>query len=351
MLRPFTSESSLLPQALDWDAPLDFRYREADALWHAAWTAECGWEKGQLYEHQGATLEVSPGATALHYGQAIIEGLRAYRSRDGKVLLFRPVDHGRRLRQSAAALVMEAPPVEVFLEAVKAVVRANVRWIPRYGRGSLYIRPVLFGSGTALGVSPADEYRFCVFTSPVGQYLGGSRLLVLPMAHRAAPFGIGSAKAAGNYSACLRPSKLAKDAGYADVLYLDAREDKYVEELSGASFLAILKDGTLVAPPLGSILPGVTRDSILTVARELFGWVVAQRWVPIEEVIHDAAEAFYTGTATILSPVTTIGYHGADHPIGDGKPGPRAAMLRKALQGIQLQERPDLWGWVMDVSI
>lgn len=349
MLKPFTNQSPRPPQEPGWDEDLSFDYRELDAFWLARWTAEGGWEPGQLYEHQKATLELSPGANVLHYGQAVFEGLKAHRTREGKIVLFRPTDNGRRLRQSAARLVMEAPPVSTFLEAVTAVVQANSRWVPDYGKGSLYIRPTLIGSGPVLGVNPAREYLFFTFTCPVGQYMGGDRLIVLSTAHRAAPYGIGAAKAAGNYAASLRPHQVAHDSGYADALYLQAREDRYIEELSGANFFAVLSDGTLVTPELGSILPGVTRDSILAVARQVFGWIAVERWLSIEEVLSDAVEAFYVGTAAVLASVTTINYQGVDHPIGDGKPGPRAKMLHRALNEIQLQERPDLWDWVMEV--
>jgi len=349
MLNPFTDQSPRLPQKPGWDDDLGFSYRELDALWLAHWTAESGWEPGRLYQHQGATLELSPSANVLHYGQAIFEGLKARRTQEGKIVLFRPADNARRLRASAARLVMEAPPVGGFLEAIQAVVRANVRWVPGHGKGSFYIRPVLFGSGSALGVTPAKEYIFCVFGCPVGQYMGGDRAIVLPAAHRAAPQGIGAAKAAGNYAASLRPQKVAKGMGYVDVLYLDAREDRYVEELSGANFFAILPDGTLVTPQLGSILPGITRDSILTIAREVFGWIAVERQLSIDKVLENAVEAFYTGTAAILSPITVINHQGEDHPIGDGEPGPRAQMLRQALEEIQLQERPDLWDWVIAI--
>lgn len=349
MLRPFTDSSPRPVQEPGWDDHLGFQYRELDALWLTRWAPESGWEPGRLYEHQGALLELSPGANVFHYGQAVFEGLKARRTREGEIVLFRPIDNARRLRASAARLAMEAPPVELFLEAVLAVVQANNRWVPSYGKGSLYIRPLLIGSGPVLGVAPAQEYLFCVFVCPVGRYMGGDRAIVLSAAHRAAPYGTGAAKVAGNYAASLRPQKVAKGMGYVDALYLDARHDRYVEELSGANFFAILGDGTLVTPELGSILPGITRDSILTLAREVFGWSVVERRLPIEEVLSDAVEAFYVGTAAVLSPLTVINYRGVDHPIGDGKPGPRAQMLRQALEEIQLRERPDLWGWVMEV--
>lgn len=349
MLKLFTDQSPCPSQEPGWDENLGFGYRELDAFWLSRWTTESGWEPGQLYEHQEAMLELSPGANVLHYAQAVFEGLKARRTREGKIVLFRPADNGRRLRRSAACLVMEAPPVDAFLEAVTAVVQTNARWVPGYGKGSLYIRPTLIGSGPVLGVNPAKEYLFFVFTCPVGKYLGGDRLIVLSHAHRAAPYGIGAAKAAGNYAASMHPHQVAHDLGYADALYLQAREDRYIEELSGANFFAILADGTLVTPELGSILPGITRDSILTVAREVFGWIVVERWLSIDTVVSDAVEAFYAGTAAVLAPVTTINYQGVDCPIGDGKPGPRAKMLHQALNEIQLQEQPDLWDWVVEV--
>jgi branched-chain amino acid aminotransferase len=350
MLQPFTDQSLHVPQESGWDDHLSFSYRETDALWLSRWT-KSNWEPGQLYEHQRATLELSPGANVLYYGQGIFEGLKARRTQSQNIVLFRPRDNAARLRASAARLAMPAPSVAAFMDAILAVVQANARWVPGYGKGSLYIRPVLIGSGPVLGVAPAEEYLFYVFACPVGTYMGGDRAIVLSHAHRAAPYGTGAAKAAGNYAASLRPHAVAQELGYTDALYLDAREDKYVEELGAANFFAILKDGTLVTPQLGSILAGYTRDSILTLARDLFGWIAVERQLSIDEVLDDAVEAFYTGTAAVLAPITTINYRGIDHPIGDGKPGPRAQMLLQALKEIQLQERPDEWGWVMDVSV
>lgn len=349
MLKPFTEQSPLQPQAPGWDDSLGFRYQELDAFWLTRWSEETGWEPGQLYEHQGARLELSLGANVLHYGQAVFEGLKARRTREGKIVLFRPIDNARRMRASAARLLMPAPPVSTFLEAVKATVRANARWVPGYGKGSLYIRPVLIGSGPILGVAPAGEYLFFVFVCPVGQYMGGDRVIVLTSAHRAAPYGTGAAKTAGNYAASLLPQRMAKEKHYVDALYLDAREDRYIEELSGANFFAVLHDGTLITPALGSILPGITRASVITIASELFGWPVVERKVSIDEVLSNAVEAFYVGTAAVLAPITVINYQGVDHPIGTGEPGPKARMLRQALEEIQLQERPDLWDWVVEL--
>lgn len=351
MLKPFTDQSPRLPQEPGWDDELGFQYRETDAFWLCRWSEGAGWEPGRLYEHPGATLELPLGASVLHYGQAVFEGLKARRTRGGKVVLFRPLDNARRLRASAARLVMEAPSVESFMEAVLAVVRANARWVPAPEKGSLYIRPLLVGSGPVLGVQPSREYLFCVFVCPVGQYMGGDRAIVLSSVHRAAPWGTGAAKTGGNYAASLLPEQVARKMGYVDALYLDAREDRYIEEFSGANFFAVLRDGTLVTPALGSILPGITRDSVLTIARDLFGWIAVERKLPIEEVLSDAVEAFYTGTAAVLSPITVINYKGVDYPVGDGQPGPRARQLRQALEAVQLQERPDLWGWVMEVEL
>ena len=350
MLRPFTAQSPRQPQAAGWDDELGFTYRELDALWLTRWTPDAGWAAGQLYEHQGATLDMSPGANVFHYGQALFEGLKAYRTRTEKIVLFRPTENALRLRASAARLVMEAPSVEQFMEAARAAVRANLRWTPGYMKGALYIRPFLIGSGPVLGVSPSREYTFCVFCCPVGRYMGGDRVVVLNAAHRAAPYGTGAAKVAGNYASSLQPQKVAKELGYMDALYLDAREDRYIEELSGANFFAVLHDGTLVTPALGSILPGITRESVITVAREVFHWFTVERPLAIEQVLNEAVEVFYTGTAAVLAPITTINYKGTEYRIGDGKPGPRAQMLKQALVEIQLQEQPDQWGWVVDLD-
>jgi branched-chain amino acid aminotransferase len=349
MLKSFSEQSPRPSQKSGWDNELGFGYRETDAFWLARWSVDDGWEPGQLYEHQGAVLELSPGANVLHYAQAVFEGMKARRTREGKVVLFRPADNARRMRASAARLVMQAPSVNEFLKAVTTVVQTNSHWVPGYGKGSLYIRPTLVGSGSVLGVRPAPEYLFFVFVCPVGKYMGGDRLIVFPSVHRAAPHGIGAAKAAGNYAASLLAHEVAHDMGYTDALYLQAREDRYIEELSGANFFAILRNGALVTPELGSILPGFTRDSLLTIARELFGWIAVERKLSIDEVLSDAVEAFYTGTAAVLSPVTTINYNGEDYTIGDGKPGPRSEKLRQALNEVQLQEQPDLWDWVVEV--
>ncbi len=351
MLRPFTDQSPRRPQEPNWDDELEFGYQELDAFWLARWTEKSGWEPGQLYEHQGATLALSPGANVLYYGQAVFEGLKARRTQDGTIVLFRPNDNARRLRASATRLSMPGPAVDAFLEAVQAVVRANAHWVPGYGKGSFYIRPVLIGSGAVLGVAPAKEYLFYIFGCPVGQYMGGDRAIVLPHAHRAAPHGTGAAKAAGNYAASLQSHEIAQAAGYTDTLYLDAREDRYIEELGAANFFAILQDGTLATPQLGSILPGITRDSILTIAREVFGWITLECHLPINNVLTQAVETFYVGTAAVLAPITTINYQGTDYLIGDGKVGPRTQMLRQTLEAIQHQERPDPWNWVTTVSI
>lgn len=349
MLKPFTDQSPRLPQKSDWDDDLGFGYRELDALWLTRWSPDTGWEPGQLYEQPGSKIELSPAANVLHYGQAVFEGLKAHRTREGKIVLFRPLDNARRLRQSAARLAMEAPPVETFTTAIETLVRTNARWVPSYKKGSLYIRPVIIGSGDVLGVQPAREYLFFIFCSPVGRYMGGDRMIVLSSAHRAPRYGTGATKAAGNYAVSLRPHIAAQEMGYADALYLDAQEGRYIEELGSSNFFAILKDGTLATPQLGSILPGITRESIITIARELFGWIAVERALSIEEVLSDAVEAFYTGTAAVLSPITLINYRGENHPIGDGVPGPRAERLRRTLKEIQLQERPDLWDWVVEI--
>jgi len=243
MYQPFTENSPRREQPPDWDASLGFQYQELDAFWVSKWTSGAGWLSGGLYSQPGATLELSPAANVFHYGQAVFEGLKARRTQDGKIVLFRPIDNARRMRTSASRLLMQAPSVAQFLNAITQVVKANAHWVPAYRKGSLYLRPFLIGSGPVLGVKPAQEYIFSIFATPVGKYMGGDRALILSGAHRAAAFGTGAAKVAGNYAASMLPQHTAKELGYVDALYLDSREDTYIEEFSGANFFAILHDG------------------------------------------------------------------------------------------------------------
>ncbi|HEX7315701.1 MAG TPA: branched-chain amino acid aminotransferase [Pyrinomonadaceae bacterium] len=344
MLTEVTNISSTLP---DWDT-LEFKLTQTENMFIARTDAALNWVDEGIYPF--GALQLSPAATALNYGQAVFEGMKALRNPDGKVLLFRPEENAKRFRRSAARLEMPPYPVENFIRWVQALVQAEEKWVPPFGKGSLYIRPVMIGEGATLGVAPSPNYTFYIFVSPVGLYRPGEgRLMVQDSTHRAALFSTGDLKAAGNYAGTLRSQKVAASLGYKDVLYLDARHDRYIEEVGSSNFFAVLKDGTLVTPRLlGSILPGITRDSIITIARELLGWKVIEKGVEIDEVLSNASEAFFTGTAAGVQPITTINYKGIDYRIGEGSTE-ASTKLRDVLVRLQTRQIPDPFGWVIEV--
>jgi branched-chain amino acid aminotransferase len=337
----------------DWDK-LEFEFTETDNMFIARTDSKLNWVDEGVRPF--GLLQIPPAATALNYGQAIFEGMKALRNPEGKVLLFRPEENAKRFRRSAARLEMPPYPVERFIQAVQTLVRMEERWVPPFNKGSLYIRPVMIGEGAVLGVAPSPSYIFYIFVSPVGAYRANKAgkakkdsLMVQDSTHRAALYSTGDLKAAGNYAGTLRSQKIAAQQGYKDVLYLDAKHDRYVEEVGSSNFFAILKDGTLVTPRLlGSILPGITRDSIITIARELLGWKVVEKGIEIDEVLTTASEAFFTGTASVVQPITTINYKGVDYKIGEGSTK-KSKILRNRLIQIQTQQADDPFGWVREV--
>ncbi|KAK9149256.1 hypothetical protein Scep_008013 [Stephania cephalantha] len=275
-------------------------------------------------------IELSPSSGVLNYGQGLFEGLKAYRKEDGSILLFRPEENGVRMRMGAERLCMPAPTVEQFVDAIKATVLANKRWVPPPGKGSLYIRPLLMGTGAVLELAPAPEYTFLIYVSPVGNYFKESyrrissppieswvfvheglapiNLVIQNDYHRATPGGTGGIKTIGNYASVLKAQSEAKEKGYSDVLYLDSVHKKYLEEVSSCNVF-VVKDNTISTPAIrGTILPGITRKSIIDVAVSL-GFQVEERLISVEEVL-DADEVFCTGTAVVVSPVGSITYHG-----------------------------------------
>jgi len=288
----------------DWDK-LEFRFTQTDYMFIAQADLEGNWRNGGIYPFQNLTI--SPASAVLNYGQAVFEGMKALRTTKERVVLFRPKDNAERFQKSCERLEMPKYPIDDFVSAVKKVVCANARWIPPSEKGSLYIRPVMIGSGPVLGVQPAQCYIFYIFVSPVGGYMGGSsELIVFANVHRIAQYSTGDVKAAGNYAGTFKWHGNADKEKYKDALYLDARQDRYVEELGSSNFFVILKDATLVTPPLdGSILPGYTRDSVITIARG-WNWKVEERPIDIQEVITDAQEAFCTGTAAVIQPITGV---------------------------------------------
>ena len=295
------------------------------------------------------TVNLHMAATGLHYGQEAFEGLKAFRGVDGQVRIFRADENGKRLASSAEYLRMAVPPLELFIDMVKQVVKANERFIPPYGTGaSLYIRPVLFGSGPQVGVKPADEYLLIIFVTPVGPYykegFNPIRVIIDRDHDRAAPLGTGHIKAGGNYGASLISSEEAHDKGYPSVLYLDAKEKKHIDECGAANFFGI-RDGRYITPKSHSVLPSITNMSLMTLAADL-GLKVESRPVEAEE-LSTFSEARACGTAAVISPIGSIYDPETNHTYtyNNGEPGEWSKKLYHKLRAIQYGEEPDTHGW------
>ncbi|KAL0395852.1 UNVERIFIED_CONTAM: Branched-chain amino acid aminotransferase 2, chloroplastic [Sesamum calycinum] len=262
------------------------------------------------WDNLGFKLMTTDYMYIMKCSKGLFEGLKAYKKHDGNILLFRPEENAKRLRTGAKRMCMSSPTVEQFLEAVKVTVLANQRWMPPPGKGALYIRPLLIGSGAVLGIAPAPECTFLMYASPVGNYfkggLGAINLIVETETHRATPGGIGGVKTIGNYAAVLNAQIAAKAKGFSDVLYLDSIHNTYLEEVSSSNIFLV--KGNLISTPTinGTILPGITRKSILDLARSL-GFQVEERLIRVDELV-DADEVFCTGTAVVVSPVGSITY-------------------------------------------
>ncbi len=338
-------------------APLDFAnlpfgYVRTDINIRYTWR-DGKWDDG--VESDSEVLPLHIAATCLHYGQAVFEGMKVYETKDGRVLAFRPEENAKRIIHSAHMLLMEAPPVELFLDAVERVVRANKRFIPPYGSGAaLYVRPFIIGTGAEIGVKPAKEYMFIVLVTPVGPYFKSgfspTKLIVEEELDRAAPHGVGTAKAGGNYAAGMRATVKAKKAGYGEALYLDAREKKYIDELGAANFFGITKDNRYVTPESPSILASITNDSLQTLAADL-GYKVEKRPVPVDE-LREFVETGACGTAAVITPIESITYRGEEIVyLKDGKPGPHCTRLYKALTSIQWGDAPDKYGWTRELNV
>ena len=310
------------------------------------------WDKGCLSEDSNVVLNESAGI--LQYCQQVFEGMKAYRWKDGSVVCFRPDLNAERMFQSAAFLEMPSFPVDRFLSALDEVVKANADSVPPYGTGaSLYIRPYLFASGIVIGVQPAEEYQFRIFTTPVGPYFkGGATPIALMVSDfdRAAPHGTGAIKAGLNYAMSLHSHEIARRAGYTENVYLDAAKREFVEETGGANILFVDKDGQLVVPKSDSILPSITRKSLIYVAKEMLHIPVVERQVRFAEV-PDFAECGLCGTAAVISPVGKIVDHDREilFPSGMEKPGKIMAKLYETLSGIQNGEIPAPEGWIRKI--
>lgn len=333
----------------NWDT-LGFQPVPTDFMYIMSCSSDGVFTNGELVPY--GPIQLSPAAGVLNYGQGLLEGLRAHRKEDGSVILFRPEENALRMRIGADRLCMPAPSVEQFLSGVKQTVLANKRWVPPTGKGSLYIRPLLIGSGPILGVAPAPQYTFVVYVCPVGHYfkdgLSPISLLTEEQYHRAAPGGTGDIKTIGNYATVVSAQKRAKDKGHSDVLYLDPVHKKFVEEVSSCNIFMV-KDNVIISPLLtGTILPGITRKSIIEIAGKL-GFQVEERLIEIDDLL-DADEVFCTGTAVVLSPVGCIVYHGRRVEYGNGKVGAVSQQLYSALTAIQKGLAEDSMGWSVQLS-
>ncbi len=308
------------------------------------------WSEGVLTTSYEISLSIA--ANALHYGQALFEGGKAFRCKDGKVRLFRPEENGKRLNLSASHLQMPEFPVEKYVEAVKTVVRDNAEFVPPYGTGgSLYIRPVMFGTSAQIGVGPSDEYELIIMVVPVGAYYKGGIKPVDAMISRdydrAAPRGTGRIKAAGNYAASLISSKQAKDNHCSVALFLDPATHTFVDEFGTSNFLAVTKEGQYVTSESGSILASITNNSLITLAKDL-GMNPVRRPVRATE-LPDFAEVAACGTAVVLTPVGRIFDDGKVIDYHLTEIGPKLKALYDEITGIQYGERPDRHGFMVEI--
>lgn len=336
---------------IDW-GKLPFGYFKTD------YNVRCYYRNGKWGELEISSSEyinIHMAATCLHYGQEAFEGMKAFRGKDGKVRIFRWEENCKRMQKSADGIVMAKVPEDIFLNAITTAVKMNMKYIPPYGTGaSLYIRPLLLGTGAEVGVKPANEYMFMVFVGPVGPYFKeGFNPVSLQLVHdydRAAPNGTGHIKVGGNYAASLRAGLRAKKDGHASALFLEAKEKKYIDEAGPANFFGI-KNNTYITPVSSSILPSITNKSLQQIAEDM-GMTVEKRNIPIEE-LETFEEVGACGTAAIISPVGRI----VDYDSGkvweyckDGVAGPISTKLYITLRGIQEGEFEDKHGWNLVVE-
>lgn len=332
---------------IDWHN-LGFGYVKTDKRYVSNFK-DSAWDDGALISDD--TITISECAGVLQYAQTVFEGLKAYTTEDGHVVCFRPDLNAERLEQSAKRLEMPAFPQDRFVDAVVQTVKANIDYVPPYGSGAtLYIRPYMFGTNAVIGVKPADEYQFRVFTTPVGPYFkGGAKPITIRVSDfdRAAPHGTGHIKAGLNYAMSLHAIVDAHNQGFAENVYLDAATRTKIEETGGANILFITKDNKVVTPKSNSILPSITRLSLLIVAKEYLGLEVEEREVYLDEV-KDFAECGLCGTAAVISPVGKINDHGKEicFPSGMEEMGPITKKLYETLTGIQMGRIEAPKGWI-----
>lgn len=330
---------------------MGFSYIKTDFRYISVWK-DGKWDDGNLVEDN--MLRISEASTALHYGQQCFEGLKAYRTKEGKIQLFRADENAKRMNKSCRRLLMPEIPVEKFIDAVKKVVKANEAYVPPYGTGAtLYIRPFVIGVGDNIGVKPAPEYMFVIFCMPVGPYFKGGMTPVNFMIadyDRAAPYGTGGEKVGGNYASSMLPHQIAAEKGFADCIYLDPATHTKIEEVGSANFFGITNDNKFVTPVSPSILPSITKYSLLHVAREYLGLETEERDVLINN-LDEFKETGACGTAAVITPIGGIEYKGKLHVFhSETEVGPITKELYETLYGIQLGDIKAPEGWIFEVE-
>lgn len=335
---------------IDWKS-LGFDYIKTDFRYISKWK-DGKWDEGQLVEDN--MISINESSTALHYGQQCFEGLKAYRTKDNKIQLFRPDRNAERMQDSCKRILMPEVPTEKFIDACIKVVKANEHYVPPYGSGAtLYLRPFVIGVGDNIGVKPAAEYIFSVFCIPVGPYFKGGMVPVnftIADYDRAAPYGTGAVKVGGNYAGSLYPHELAVKKGFADCIYLDPATHTKIEEVGAANFFGITKDNKFITPKSPSILPSITKYSLLHIAKEYLKMEVEERDVLIDN-LDEFKEAGACGTAAVITPIGGIEYKGKLHVFhSETEVGPITKKLYDTLYGIQFGEVEAPQGWIVEVK-
>jgi branched-chain amino acid aminotransferase len=335
--------------SINWDT-LGFDYIKTDKRYLSHWR-DGAWDEGTLTEDN--VLHISEGSTALHYGQQCFEGLKAYRCKDGSINLFRPDQNALRMQRSCSRVLMPQVPTDVFIEACRKVVAANERFIPPYGSGgALYLRPFVIGTGDNIGVRTAPEFIFSIFCIPVGAYFKGGlkpNNFIISGYDRAASNGTGAAKVGGNYAASLMPGSEAKKNSFADCIYLDPQTHSKIEEVGSANFFAITRDDVFVTPKSPSVLPGITRLSLIELAQSRLGLKVVEGDVFIDQIA-DFKEAGACGTAAVITPIGGISYKDKLHVFhSETEVGPVTRKLYAELTGVQSGDIEAPAGWIVKV--
>lgn len=334
---------------LDW-SNLTFSYVKTD--YNIRYYYKKGkWSKGELTQDENLNLHMA--APCLHYGQECFEGMKAFETKSGKIVVFRPEENWKRLQKTSERISIPPMPKKLFVDAVKKVIAANKKFVPPYGTGaSLYLRPLVIGTGARVGLGPADEYIFLIFVTPVGPYYKGGihpvKALIATEFDRAAPDGVGDCKVGGNYAAGLAAAKYGYEKGYPVVLHLDPKEKRFIDEFSTSNFIGI-KGNTYVTPKSKSILPSITNDSLSIIAKDL-GMKFERRPIDVAE-LPEFSEIGAVGTAAVVTPVTTVHYKGKNLRFGSEKEaGPVITKLYNTLTGIQYGDIKDKHKWLVEVK-